>query len=413
MPNPNITYVISPKSFSIFKEKARKLKISKNIKHHEALEQIAKDAGLDNWNQIAQSHKKFEPFFNSFHNGIVVALNKDFFPQSFTEECTKNFIQDNHSVLYREGREDIKKNYPRSEVYYDNDIEKIDNFTDSEIEEFVNEKELECAFYAYNGKKSYKNNKETILSIADCLNGDLPQYMWINKEYINISEWGKDQEIQLRCSSVYIKYRHMSEGDEEFIPIEQSIPDPLRDVNFLKQLEEQKKVKIVSLQESYVRFLKLPETSNLATTKYRSLKNALIAAKSKSDDDITIVGVAYVPSDTYSPYQFFEVMFDHDENWNCIYFNGGRLWEDGSSGEDESYCNDSLDELVSEIKETFPQIDNIVFFETYSMDFELYAEGILYKVFSDLPGPDDYWLDNKEEYEKLCIERINKANSMK
>ncbi|MCU7940388.1 MAG: hypothetical protein KZQ64_16330 [gamma proteobacterium symbiont of Bathyaustriella thionipta] len=60
---------------------------------------------------------------------------------------------------------------------------------------------------------------------------------------------------------------------------------------------------------------------------------------------------------------------------------------------------------------TFPEIDNLVFFETFDMDFSLYAEEILVRIFPDLPSSDEYWPDKKLAYETLCIDRINKANS--
>ncbi len=401
------TFFVSPKVYGQLKEKARKLKRFQKIKLHQAQEIVAREAKFDNWNQIAQVHKIAELFYHSFSKGLVIGLSRDgFYDQFISESCEKFYTQDGFSIIYQLGKEDIRNHHLKYEI---DDNGNKEYFTESELDEFIIMTGMDVVFYAYNRKIDINHKMETIYSLIECLNGSLPRFLWFNGDYIDTDQLMENSEIQLRCSTIYDTYRKMSVGDEKLLTIYPSNPNLYEDLNHLKQLEKQKKVKITTQNENrLVWFMKLPDSSKVPT--YPSLKKALQASKCLNDQNKTIVGVVYSSTNPYSPYQFFEVLFDSDENWYSVYFNGGHLWGDGSDGEDTSYGNESIDDLVSEVKEGWPEIDNIVFFETISMDFSLYAEEILVRLFHDLPSPDEYWPDRKQDYETLCINRINKVN---
>lgn len=74
------------------KQKARRLKKESGIAHHEALDQVAKEAGFDHWHHVAESSKAFAPTEHAYHFNVIIALDvknaEDF------HDPSGNFVED-------------------------------------------------------------------------------------------------------------------------------------------------------------------------------------------------------------------------------------------------------------------------------------------------------------------------------
>ena len=69
-----ITYLIHPKVAARFQEEAKKLKKETGIKHTQALENVAKQHGFDNWKQITHSAKKYKLSLDAYQKGLICLL---------------------------------------------------------------------------------------------------------------------------------------------------------------------------------------------------------------------------------------------------------------------------------------------------------------------------------------------------
>lgn len=58
-----------------FKQRARKLKQESKITHTEALDLVAKEAGLHHWHHVIESSKIFEQTETAYRSGIIIAMD--------------------------------------------------------------------------------------------------------------------------------------------------------------------------------------------------------------------------------------------------------------------------------------------------------------------------------------------------
>ncbi|RJG22224.1 hypothetical protein [Massilia cavernae] len=68
-------YLFSSAIFGKWKQEARALKRSTNLMHHEALEQVAKSKGFENWHQVACEAKLNRASETSYQSGLLVAYD--------------------------------------------------------------------------------------------------------------------------------------------------------------------------------------------------------------------------------------------------------------------------------------------------------------------------------------------------
>jgi hypothetical protein len=66
---------ITTKVVELYKQKARKLKVEKNIPHAQALDEIAKQAKFNHWHHVCEQHKLVEPTEKAFFSGLIIALD--------------------------------------------------------------------------------------------------------------------------------------------------------------------------------------------------------------------------------------------------------------------------------------------------------------------------------------------------
>lgn len=70
-----ITKVISTVDFEKTKRKAKNLKRAIGISHSEALEQVAREAGFDNWHQVTLANNRMKPSEVAFKSGCVLVFD--------------------------------------------------------------------------------------------------------------------------------------------------------------------------------------------------------------------------------------------------------------------------------------------------------------------------------------------------
>lgn len=70
-----IIKVISTVDFEKTKRKAKTLKRATGISHSEALEQVAREAGFDNWHQVTLANGRMKPSAIAFKSGCVLAFD--------------------------------------------------------------------------------------------------------------------------------------------------------------------------------------------------------------------------------------------------------------------------------------------------------------------------------------------------
>lgn len=70
-----IIKVVSTVDFEKTKRKARNLKRATGISHSEALEQVAREAGFDNWHQVTLANGRMKPSEVAFRSGCVLVFD--------------------------------------------------------------------------------------------------------------------------------------------------------------------------------------------------------------------------------------------------------------------------------------------------------------------------------------------------
>ena len=93
--------LISSKDTEKLKQKARKLKRTENLPHHEALDRVAVEAGFQHWHHVCEGAKQFEPTERAFYAGCIIAMDvKD--ADGFNSENDVFIVDDNAWVLCRD-----------------------------------------------------------------------------------------------------------------------------------------------------------------------------------------------------------------------------------------------------------------------------------------------------------------------
>lgn len=88
-------HIITSKDVEKLKQLARKLKRDESIPHHEALDQVAINAGLHNWHHVRESAKVFEPTETALRTGCMIAMDvKDAFE---FDDSDGTFVEDGNA----------------------------------------------------------------------------------------------------------------------------------------------------------------------------------------------------------------------------------------------------------------------------------------------------------------------------
>ncbi|HEK1826538.1 hypothetical protein [Pseudomonas aeruginosa] len=75
-------FLVSQKSISRLKQRARRIKREKDIPHHEALEITAKAAGFDNWHQVAEAAEKCKLIEDAYLRGFLLGFDPSEVPDT-------------------------------------------------------------------------------------------------------------------------------------------------------------------------------------------------------------------------------------------------------------------------------------------------------------------------------------------
>ncbi len=166
-----ITYIVSSKTLSKFKQKARELKKSAGIPHHEALEQVAKNIGLPNWHKMAKSAEITAQTESAFLSGLIVAFDiKD--GGSFDPADT--FVEDDQAIEFCE--KDLVASYRQACE------DEGEPATEEEVEEYRQFEVGNHVFFRYVGKDSPQNVREA-LNIVNAQSFWPPLYVWLNGKF--------------------------------------------------------------------------------------------------------------------------------------------------------------------------------------------------------------------------------------
>lgn len=102
------TYIIPTKIFEQLNQRARKLKRSEGIPHHEALEKVAKSLRFENWHQVTLAAEETRVAETARRYGLIIALDiKDALEYNFDHDGV--FAQDDRLMSFCES--DLFQNY--------------------------------------------------------------------------------------------------------------------------------------------------------------------------------------------------------------------------------------------------------------------------------------------------------------
>lgn len=166
-----ITYIVSSKTLSQLKQKARDLKKSSGIPHHAALEQVAKSFGLPNWHKVAESAEITAQTEKAYLSGLIVAFDmKD--AGSFDPANT--FVEDQQALEFCE--KDLLASYRKACE------DEGQPATEDEVEEYRHFELGNHVFFRYVGKDRPQSVREA-LDIVNAQSFWPPFYVWLNGNF--------------------------------------------------------------------------------------------------------------------------------------------------------------------------------------------------------------------------------------
>lgn len=165
---PRDIFIIPSRAFKSLREKAKKLKHSSGIPHHEALDKVARDIGLANWPHLVEAAKITALSEEAYKHGLIFGMDiKDAldhpkkFPDLVIDEIVSSFIESS----FRKSRGELTE----EDLY------------------FIEELRDEIIYFRYKGK--IPQSHEDALEIASQYFFFSPQYLWLKGEWL--TPWGK------------------------------------------------------------------------------------------------------------------------------------------------------------------------------------------------------------------------------
>lgn len=128
------TKLIDSQSVSILKKRAKRLKTSASIPHHQALEVVANESGFNSWHEVCEANK---PFVKS------EACLKEGFYAIYDRKDAENFYDNQQRFVEDELGERVCE-----KMLYHHFINRIDDDLGKPVKELLEESELKDEFYA-------------------------------------------------------------------------------------------------------------------------------------------------------------------------------------------------------------------------------------------------------------------------
>lgn len=141
-----VQYLISSADVEKLKQNARRLKKETGIPHHEALDQVAKKAGLDHWHHLAESAKAFAPTEHAYHFGVIIAL--DVKNGLEFRDPSGSFVEDSFADALCAG--DIYE-FVRTTEEEDEEIDTADPTYQEDLKEWASDMSMNFMFFRYTG----------------------------------------------------------------------------------------------------------------------------------------------------------------------------------------------------------------------------------------------------------------------
>jgi hypothetical protein len=156
------------------RQKARKLKREQNLKHYQALDQVASELGFDHWHHAVDSAKLTSITENAYYNGFVIAMDvKD--AQSFNDPQSR-FVED-ETFRYLVRAEFI--------AAYKTELESEGVILeDDELQEDVETDMQNYIFFRYQNSDIPKSVDAALRLVTECSFWP-PMYLWLNGEYVD------------------------------------------------------------------------------------------------------------------------------------------------------------------------------------------------------------------------------------
>jgi len=175
--------IITAKNFEQFKQRARKLKQSEKIPHHEALERVAKSLNFDNWHQIALAAAETEPAENAHRSGLIIALDvKNASEYDFEHDGA--FIEDHRLMRFCEA--DLFNDYRLAKDDEGRTFESTS--TKEELQEDFENDLTNVVLYRYTHDALPSSIDEALaMSRERCFFA--PQYVWLKGQFICVFDY--------------------------------------------------------------------------------------------------------------------------------------------------------------------------------------------------------------------------------
>lgn len=169
----NVTYIITSVELEKLKQKARKLKKSAGIPHHEALEQVAKAMGLPSWHQVAESAQVTSQTEKAYFTGFIVATD---FKDAETFNIEDAFVEDHQALEFCQ--RDLEEAYRRGCE------EEGEPATEEDVREFLQDSDMNYVFFRFVGKDVPLTVEDAVKLVREHSFWP-PQLMWLRGEFVD------------------------------------------------------------------------------------------------------------------------------------------------------------------------------------------------------------------------------------
>ena len=185
-------YIVTAKNFEQFKQRARKLKQSEKIPHHEALERVAKSLNFENWHQVTVAAAETEAAENAHRSGLIIALDvKDASEYDFERDGA--FVEDLR--LWRFCEAELFDDYRLSK---DDDGRTFESTsTKEELQEDFENDLTNVVLYRYTHDALPSSIDEALaMSRERCFFA--PLYVWLNGRFISVFDYLSEDGKSMR-----------------------------------------------------------------------------------------------------------------------------------------------------------------------------------------------------------------------
>lgn len=176
-------YIVTAKNFEQFKQRARKLKQSEKIPHHEALERVAKSLNFENWHQVTVAAAETEAAENAHRSGLIIALDvKDASEYDFERDGA--FVEDLR--LWRFCEAELFDDYRLSK---DDDGRTFESTNTKEelLEDFQNYS-TNVILYRYT-RNDFPSSVEDAFDMSRERCFFAPLYVWLKGRFISVFDY--------------------------------------------------------------------------------------------------------------------------------------------------------------------------------------------------------------------------------